>query len=121
MGVSAQSRECASTRPRVLTRVQSNLNSLSSKSTLSIDNLNATSTTIFTNLNSSSSKSTLSIDNLNATSTTIFTNLNSISTYSKLNIYNLSATSTSIFDKTNFTCLARLHVSQLLMSQDQQH
>jgi hypothetical protein len=49
------------------------LNSLSTNSTLSINNLNATSTTIFNNLNSLSTNSTLSITNLN--NKTNFTNL----------------------------------------------
>ena len=59
-----------------------NLNSLSTNSTLSINNLITTSNTIFTNLNSYSTNSSLSISNLNSTSTTIFTNLNSLSTNS---------------------------------------
>ena len=50
-----------------------NLNSLSTNSILSINNLNTTSTTVFNNLNSLSSNSILSINNLNATSTTLFT------------------------------------------------
>ena len=54
-----------------------NLNSLSTNSALSINNLITTSNTIFTNLNSYSTSSSLSISNLNSTSTTIFTNLNS--------------------------------------------
>ena len=95
----------------------SNLNSLSSGSTLSINNLNSTSTTIFNNVNSLSTNSTLSINNLNststsifgivnthttgisylnATSTTTFTNLNSLSTNSTLSINNLNSTSTSM-------------------------
>ena len=49
-----------------------NLNSLSSNATLSINNLNTTSTTILGNLNTLSTNSTLSINNSNATSTTIF-------------------------------------------------
>ena len=48
-----------------------NLNTLSTNSTLSINNLNATSTTIFDNLNSLSTKSILSISYLNATSQSI--------------------------------------------------
>ena len=54
-----------------------NLSSLSTGSILSINKLNATSTTLFTNLNNISTNSMLNINNLNATSTTIFTNLNS--------------------------------------------
>ena len=49
-----------------------NLSSLSSYSYLSINNLNATSTTIFNNLNSLSTSLILSINNLNNTSTSIF-------------------------------------------------
>ncbi len=75
-----------------------NLNSLSSTSILSINNLIATSTTILGNLNSLSSASLLSINNLNATSTTIFTNLNSLSSASTLSIDNLNATSTTIMN-----------------------
>ena len=99
-----------------------NLNNLSTNSTLSINNLNATSTTIFSNLNSLSTNSTLSINNLNATSTsmlgilnthttnisylnatstTIFSNLNSLSTNSTLSINNLNATSTTTFNNLN--------------------
>ena len=51
-----------------------------------------------TNLSSLSTYSTLSINNLQATSTTTFNNLNSISTYSRLNITNLQATSTTTFN-----------------------
>ncbi len=45
-----------------------------------------------TNLSSLSTYSTLSINNLYATSTSIFNNLNSLSTNSSLNISNLQAT-----------------------------
>ena len=48
-----------------------NLNSLSTSSTLSINNINATSKTILGNLNSLSTSSILSINNINATSTTL--------------------------------------------------
>ncbi len=58
-----------------------NLSSFSTYSTLSVCNLNATSTTIFNNLDSLSSNSTLSVNNLYATSTAIFNNLNSFSTF----------------------------------------
>ena len=52
-----------------------NLNTLSTNSTLSINNLNATSTTIFDNLNSLSTNSILSISNLNSTSQSILKDL----------------------------------------------
>jgi hypothetical protein len=65
---------------------------------ISINNLNATSTTIFNNLTSLSTNSILGINNLNATSTTIFNNLNSLSTNSILGINNLNATSITLFD-----------------------
>ena len=99
-----------------------NLNSLSSNATLSINNLNATSTTIVGNLNSLSTNSTLSINNLNATSTTILGivnghttstsnlnatstsilgNLNSLSTQSYLDLPNIKATSTTILGNLN--------------------
>jgi hypothetical protein len=83
------------------TTIFNNLNSLSTNSIFNINNLNATSTTIFNNLNSLSTNSTLSINNLNATSTTIFNNLNSLSTNSIININNLNATSTTIFNNLN--------------------
>ena len=57
-----------------------NLNSLSTNATLSINNLNSTSTTILGIVNGH----TTSISNLNATSTTILGNLNSLSTQSYL-------------------------------------
>jgi hypothetical protein len=76
-------------------------NSLSTNSTLSMNKLNATSTTIFNNLNALSTNSTLSINNLNATSTTVFNNFNALSTNSTLSIYNLNATSTTIFNNLN--------------------
>jgi len=81
--------------------INTNLNSLSTSSTLSINNLNNTSTTIFNNLNSLSTNSMLSINNLNNTSTTIFNNLNSLSTNSTLSINNLNNTSTTIFNNLN--------------------
>ncbi len=55
-----------------------------------------------TNLNSLSTNSIFSINNINTTSTTIFNNLTSLSTNSILSINNLNATSTTIFNKTNF-------------------
>ena len=76
-------------------------NSLSTNSTLSISNLNATSTTIFNNLNSLSTNSILSINNLNSTSNSIFNNLNSLSTNSTLSINNLNSTSNTIFNNLN--------------------
>ncbi len=61
------------------------------------------SNTIFTNSNSLSSNSILGINNLNATSTTIFNNLNSLSNYdsnnSILSNTNLNATSIKYFMK----------------------
>ena len=70
----------------------SNLNSFSTNAQLSINNINATSTTIFTNLNSFSTNAQLSINNINSTSTTILSNLNSFSTSTKLSIDNLYTT-----------------------------
>jgi hypothetical protein len=68
---------------------------------LSINILNATTTTILNHLNSLSTYSNLNISNLQSTSTTTFDNLNSLSTYSSLNISNLQSTSTSIFNNLN--------------------
>jgi hypothetical protein len=71
-----------------------NLNSLSTNSTFSINNLNATSTSLFNMMNkNNTSKSTL-----NASSTTESYNLNSLSTNSTLSINNLNATSTTLLN-----------------------
>ena len=95
-----------------------NLSSLSTGSILSINNLNATSTTIFTNLNNISTNSMLNINNLNATSTTLFTNLNLLSTNSILSINNLNATSTTIFGLVNghTASIANLNATMLQCS-----
>ena len=69
-----------------------------------------------TNVNNLSTNSTLSINNLNNTSTTIFTNLNSLSTNSTLSINNLNNTSTTLLNKTNFTNLFVSGASTLLSS-----
>ncbi len=58
----------------------------------------------------------LSINNLNAASTTIFNILNDLSTNSSLNKLNLQATSTTIFNKTNFSNLVVSNASALLLS-----
>jgi hypothetical protein len=63
-----------------------NIFTISSTHQLSINNLNATSTTIFTNLNNFSTNGQLSINNLNATSTTLLNLINYVSTYSYTNI-----------------------------------
>ena len=78
------------------TTILGNLNSLSTTSILSINNIIESSATILGNLNSLSTNSTLSINNLNATSTTSVSNLNSLSTQSYLDIPNIKATSTTI-------------------------
>ena len=69
-----------------------NLSILSTFTKLNIDNLNATSTTIFGNINSLSTNSILSINDLNTTSTNTFNNLNSLSTSSMLSIKYLNNT-----------------------------
>ena len=96
-----------------------NLNSLSQTSTLSINNLNSTSNTIFNNLNSLSQSSTLSINNLNSTSNTIFNNLNSLSgrSFFLTNYTNLSALNVSGTTRLNgaTTCTSSLNVAGLAL------
>ncbi len=82
---------------------------------MNINNLNATSTTIFNNLNSLSQNTTLNLNNLNATSTTIFNNLNSLSSqsYFLTNYTNLNSLNVSGTTKLNciITCFSSLNVS----------
>ena len=105
--------------------LNSNINSFSTAGPLSINNINATSTTLFNKTNFTawfvtgnsiiSSNSTFSsalnvvsnliasgmnLFSLNLTSTTTLNNLNSFSTAAQLSINNINATSTSLFNKT---------------------
>jgi len=105
---------CSSINSSTTSELSSNLNSLSSYSSLNISNLQSTSTTIFNNLNNLSSNSSLNISNLQSTSTTIFNNLNNLSSNSSLNISNLQSTSTTIFNNLNNTSTySSLNISNL--------
>ena len=89
---------CSSINSSTTSELSSNLNSLSSYSSLNISNLQSTSTTIFNNLNNASTYSSLNISNLQSTSTTILNNLNSLSSCSILNVNSLNVSGISIFN-----------------------
>ena len=75
-----------------------------------INNLNATSTTIFNNLNSISTFSKLNIDNLNATSTTLLTYINNLTNPSTLTTNNLNVSGTTKLNNST-TLISSLNVS----------
>jgi hypothetical protein len=75
-----------------------------------INNLNATSTTIFNNLNLISTYSKLNIDNLNATSTTLLSYINNLTNPSTLNVNNLNVSGTTKLNNST-TCISSLNVS----------
>ena len=77
--------------------LNTDLTNLSTNSTLSLNNLNSTSTSILGYINSLSNNSTLSITNLNATSTTLLGLVNGHTT----SITNLNATSTTLLGLVN--------------------
>ena len=84
------------------------MSNLTINGTLNCSSINASSTTLLTtNLNSLSTSSILSINNLNNTSTTIFTNLNSLSTNSTLSI-NIFNEKTTTFFKTPDSTITQL-------------
>ena len=90
-----------------------NIFSISSTHQLAINNLNATSTTIFTNLNSLSTNSTLSINNLNNLSTQSYLDIPNIKTTSTTTLSNLNSLSSNTLLSINgaSTVLSTLNVS----------
>ena len=82
-----------------------NINNSSGIYDITSYNLTSNNATILSTLNVGGSvigpNTILSINNLNATTTTIFNNPNSLSTYSNLNISNLQSTSTAVLGLVN--------------------